>query len=355
MLEATYQINITNTKNSRLAETDFDNLKFGSIFSDHMFVAEYKDGAWNSGEIVPFGNMNFSPALSTLHYGQSIFEGLKAYKDAQGEILVFRPLSNYKRMMVSADRMCIPQFPEEMFVEGMKQLLQLDNAWIPEKEGSSLYIRPFLFASEEFLGIRPSAEYKFIIFTCPVGSYYSTPVKVKVEEHYTRAANGGVGTAKTAANYAASLYPAKLAQEQGYDQIAWTDALTHKYFEESGTMNIIFRKGNTVFTPELGDSVLNGVTRASVLQLARDWGYVVEERKVSVEEVEQYIKNNELNEVFGAGTAATIAHIVVMNINGIDYALPAPETREFSIRVLEELNELKHGRIADTRGWIMKI
>jgi branched-chain amino acid aminotransferase len=347
-------IEIQTTAKSRLPEVDFDNLRFGHVFSDHMLVADYADGEWKSCKIVPFAPLTFSPAMATLHYGQSIFEGLKAYKSEQGEILVFRPYDNYKRMLRSAERMCMPPIPEEIFINGLRELLKLDKDWIPQREGYSLYIRPFMFATDEFIGVRPSNTYKFIIFTCPVSKYYSEPVKVKIEIHYTRAVAGGTGYAKAAGNYAASLYPARLAQQQGYHQLIWTDGKTHEYIEEAGTMNIMFRKDNRIITAPLSDSILAGITRDSVLTLAREWGYEVEERPVPVKEIIGYLEEGSLSAAFGVGTAATIAHIVTIGYEGKDYQLPPLEGRVFANRVLKTLDDIKYGRVEDTHGWIWK-
>nr|WP_166920558.1 branched-chain amino acid aminotransferase [Thermonema lapsum] len=347
-------IEIQTTAKSRLPEVDFDNLRFGHVFSDHMLVADYADGEWKSCKIVPFAPLTFSPAMATLHYGQSIFEGLKAYKSEQGEILVFRPYDNYKRMLRSAERMCMPPIPEEIFMEGLRELLKLDKDWIPQREGYSLYIRPFMFATDEFIGVRPSNTYKFIIFTCPVSKYYIEPVKVKIETHYTRAVAGGTGYAKAAGNYAASLYPARLAQQQGYHQLIWTDGKTHEYIEEAGTMNIMFRKDNRIITAPLSDSILAGITRDSVLTLAREWGYEVEERPVPVKEIIGYLEEGSLSAAFGVGTAATIAHIVTIGYEGKDYQLPPLEGRVFANRVLKTLDDIKYGRVEDTHGWIWK-
>jgi len=236
-------IQVHQTTHSRLSGVDFDNLKFGTLFTDHLFVADYADGKWQNFQIMPFGDLKITPANATIHYGQTIFEGLKAYKNTQGEVLVFRPDQNWERMNISALRMCMPTLPAEVFLEGMDTLLDIDRGWIPTGEGCSLYIRPFMFAADEFMGMRPSESYKFVILTCPVGKYYSQPVKVKVETTYTRACEGGTGYAKTAANYGVSMYPAKLAQKQGYDQLLWTDAKAHEYIEESGTMNVMFEIG----------------------------------------------------------------------------------------------------------------
>ena len=351
----TFLIEVEPTTRSRISEVDFNNLGFGRIFSDHMLVADYKDGQWTSCKIMPYQDLAMSPSLAALHYGQSIFEGLKAQYMENGEISVFRPWENHKRMIASAERMCMPAVPEDIFIGGMRQLIELDKAWIPKAKGASLYIRPFMFASEPFLGVRPSNEYKFIIFTCPVGSYYSEPVNLKIETHYSRVAQGGVGAAKTAGNYAASLYPAVQGQKQGYHQLLWTSTETHEFIEEVGTMNIMFRIGNSIITPALGDTILRGITRDSVLTLAKEWGYDVQERKVRVAEVVEALKNNLIEEVFGLGTAAVVAQVKTIHHEGVDYALPAIETREFSNRVLDTFTKLRYGQIEDTHQWLMTI
>jgi branched-chain amino acid aminotransferase len=342
---------------SRLSELDMNDIQFGSFYSDHMFVADYRDGSWTDCRIVPFDSFKVSPAMSVLHYGQSVFEGLKAYAGSNGEVLVFRAIDNYLRINQSAARMCIPALPEEIFMGGLQELLKTDRAWVPTDEGTSLYIRPFIFATDEFIGVRPSDTYKFIIFTSPAGAYYSEPVKVKVEKYFSRAFPGGTGAAKAAGNYAASLYPAKLAQQEGYHQLMWTDGLTHQYIEESGTMNIMFVVGDKLITSKGGETVLDGITRKSVLQLAREWGYKVEERNVSVAEIIKAIENGSLTEAFGTGTAATIAQIAVISNDGQDYILPAieGEGRKFSNRVLKELNDIKTGRIEDRYNWNIAI
>ncbi len=346
---------VQTTSHSRLAECDFNTLQFGKTFADHMFVADYKDRQWQQPRIVPYGNLSLSPALSSLHYGQALFEGLKAYKNEAGEILVFRPEANARRLNASAERLCMPPLPEEMFLNGLAQLLSIDRDWIPTQPGYSLYIRPVMFATDDYIGVKPSDTYSFIIFCSPVGAYYSKPVRVKVETHYTRAAPGGMGFAKAAGNYAAAMYPSQLAQEQGYDQLLWTDGREHKYFEESGTMNVIFVINGKVVTPPTTDSILKGVTRDSVLQLARDWGYAVEERPVSVEEVIAAAKNGTLEEAFGAGTAATIAPIAVISHEGVDYTLPPVENRKLSNRLRQTMDNIKTGKAADPHGWIFKV
>lgn len=351
----TLDIRIAKVANSRLSQVDFNNIPFGKVYADHMFMADYRNGDWGNFRVMPYGRIDVSPATPALHYGQTIFEGLKAQKNEQGEALVFRPLDNWKRMNASADRICMPYLPEDIFMEGMETLIRLDRKWIPTAPGSSLYIRPFMFSAEEYIGIRPSLDFTFMIINSPVGPYYSTPVRVKIETKYTRAAEGGTGFAKTGGNYAGSLYPAKLAQEQGYHQLIWTDAHEHQYVEESGTMNVMFVFDDVLVTPMLGDTILAGITRDSVLTLARSWGMKVEERKVSVKELVDGLKGGKVTEAFGAGTAATIAHIELIGHEGKNYFLPPVETRKFSNRVLQELDGIKFGKRPDTFGWIHTI
>ncbi len=342
---------VTRTGFSRISETDFNDLKFGKTIADHQFVMEYADGAWHNPRIEPFGPMAMSPALSALHYGQALFEGLKAYRGDDGVVRIFRPYANAARLNKSAERLCMPTLSEEIMVSAMSQLVEVDSAWIPTSAGSSLYIRPFMFATDAFVGIRPSETYSFMIFTCPVGQYYSEPVRVKVETQYSRACDGGTGFAKAAGNYAGALYPTKLAQEAGYHQLLWTDSKEHKYFEEAGTMNIVFVVDGKVLTPATGSTILSGVTRDSVLQLAKHLGYEVEQRRVSVAEIKQAIESGHLEDAFGAGTAATIAPIGVMNIDGIDYTLPAVENRKCSTAIKKMLEDIRYGRTEDVFGW----
>ena len=351
-MSATDQISIRvePTKESRLSQVDFNNLKFGQIMSDHMLVAEYNNGTWTDVSIQPYGDIAVSPSMSALHYGQAIFEGVKGYKFENGTVSIFRPDKNWERFNKSASRLQMPEVPEEIFLGGLKKLLDIDRNWIPSKEGTALYIRPFMFATEAALGVHPSISYKFIIITCPVGAYYSKPISLKVETHYTRAAEGGVGFSKNAGNYALSLYPTQLANDEGYDQIMWTDAAEHKYIEEAGTANLIFRIGDTIITPH-GDTILHGVTRRTIMELAEKWGYKTEQRKVSVEELIEGIKNGTVTEAFAAGTAATITHIDRIGFNGQDYTLPPVEGREFSLKVLDYLNQLRYGKIEDPFGW----
>lgn len=354
-MENTLSIQVDKTNNSRLNEVDFNNIPFGRVFSDHMFIADYKNGEWSGAAIKEYGKLEITPALITLHYGQAIFEGMKAYKNENGEVFLFRPMANIQRLNKSAERMCMQTIDEELFFEGLKQLVDIDSDWIPEAEGCSLYIRPFMFASDEFIGVRPSDNYKFIIFTCPVSGYYSEPVKVLVEQKYTRAAKGGVGYAKAAGNYAGALLPAKIAQDKGYHQLIWTDANEHEYIEESGTMNLMVVIDGKLITPAVSDTTLPGITRDSVLTVARHWGMTVEERPLSIKEVMSAHKEGKLTEMFGTGTAATIAHIKSICYQDEDFDLPVIENREFSNKVGKFLDDLRTGKIEDPFGWRVQV
>src|SRR5690606_17478919 len=315
-----------------------------------------KDNQWQAPEIVPFGPISMHPAMSAIHYGQSIFEGMKAYKRSNGEIVLFRPELNAKRFMESCERLCMPAFDENMFVELVSKLVEVDKDWVPTAEGSSLYIRPFIYATDEAIGIKPSDTYKFVIFLCPVGAYYSQPVNVRIEEYYTRAAAGGVGRAKTAGNYAAALYPAKLGQDQGYHHLLWTDAKEHKSIEESGTMNVCFIIDGKLVTPsEDQDTILRGTTKRTIVDVAHKWGYPVEERKVLVEGVVDVFRNGKLQEAFGAGTAATIAPIAKIGYKNEDLNLTLPTEESFSSKVKKYLDGLKSGEVNDEDGWCHRI
>lgn len=348
-------ISLEKTAKSRIDEVDFDNLVFGKTFSDHMFVVEYEDGKWGEPCIKPFQSLSFNPSMATLHYGQAVFEGLKAYKNKEGELLVFRPEQHAKRFNESAKRVCVPEVPEEIFLEGLSSLLEIDKQWVPQEEGSSLYIRPVAFATDEALGVAPCKKYSFIIFTSPVSSYYEGAVKVVIEKEYVRAAEGGTGYAKTAGNYAASLYPALEAQKKGYDQLIWTDAKEHKYIEEAGTMNVMFEIGGKIITPETSSSILSGITRKSVIALAKHWGVEVEERRISIEEIVKAHKNGTLTDVFGTGTAATISHISLIGLDGEDMHLPQVSERGFSNKAKDYLSNLKIGEAEDFMSWMKKI
>lgn len=349
----TLDITTQHIAESKLPSTDLKNPQFGKVYSDHMFIADYRNGDWTDLRIVPYGDLSISPANTTLHYASSVFEGLKAYRAENGDVLVFRPQANAQRMIASAERLCMPPVPEELFMNAMTELLQLDNGWVPSEPGTSLYIRPFQMAMDPYIGIRPSDTYSFYIITGPVGAYYGEPVRVKIEKHYTRAAQGGTGFAKTGGNYAAALYPAVQAQKEGFHQLIWTDAKEHEYVEESGTMNLMFVINDTLVTAPTGDTILAGITRDSILQLGRDMGMKVEERRVSVTEVIESIENGSLQEAFGAGTAATVAQIEMIHNDGIDYELPSD--RPYSSKFLETLDQIKLGKIEDRHGWVYRV
>ena len=351
----TIDISVNKVGQSRIDTLDVHNIPFAKIYSDHMFEADYRDGEWKNFRITPYQNISISPANTTLHYAITVFEGMKAYKNEAGEVLLFRPEANAKRLNISAERMCIPELPEDLFMEALKTLIELDSQWVPSLPGTSLYIRPFIFATDEYIGIRPSDTFKFMIITCPVGAYYSAPVKVKIETKYSRAFQGGTGFAKAGGNYAASLYPAKMAKAQGFDQLIWTDAETHEYIEESGTMNVMFVINDTLVTAPTGGTILKGITRDSVLTLARDWGMKVEERKISVKEVVEAARNGSMQEAFGVGTAATIAQIAQIGHEDEVFELSPVADRKFSNKVLFELDRIKTGQVEDKFNWTTKV
>jgi branched-chain amino acid aminotransferase len=350
------QIELQRATSSRIQEVDFDNLPFGKHFSDHQFVVDFVDGEWTNPRVEPFGNFSLSPATSALHYGQAIFEGMKAHKSPSGEVLLFRPEENAKRLNVSAQRMCMATLPEELFIGGLEALLREDADWVPTAAGSSLYLRPYMFSTDTFLGVAPSKTYRFCIFTCPVGIYYDKPLRVKIETEYIRAAEGGVGGAKCAGNYGGSLYPTMLAQQAGYDQLLWTDARDHAYFEESGTMNVMFVLDGKLVTPTVSDTILRGITRDSLVQIAQHLGIEVEERRVSVEEVIRGIETGRLTEAFGVGTAVVVSPMSVIGYNGDDYTLPkvSPEN-SVAITLKNYLSDLRTGLIDDEFDWVWAV
>lgn len=350
-----YNLEIEKIAASRLSQVDFDNLVFGKTFADHMYIADYEDGKWQDGKIIPYQELNFWPSLVALHYGATVFEGLKAYRHENGDVFTFRPDKHASRMFTSAERLCMPGYPEDAFVEGLKALLDLDREWIPKKKGSSLYIRPIMFATDQYLGVAPATSFKFVIFSSPVSSYYAGSVKVKVETEFTRAAEGGTGNIKMGGNYAASLLPTKKALEEGYQQVLWTDGKEHKYVEECGTMNVFFQIGDTIITPSTSTSILSGVTRMSIIELAKKWGYKIEERKISLDEITAAHKAGELKDAFGTGTAATITPISVIGYDGVDYELPTESSREFSNKVNNYMTGLKQGEAEDLMNWMVKI
>lgn len=348
-------IEVQKTQDSRLPGLDINNLPFGKVFSDHMFIAEYHDGKWGNCRILPYGNLQMSPASSVMHYGQSIFEGLKAYRSDNGEVLLFRPLKNQQRLNVSAHRMAMPDVPEEIFMEGLVEMLRLDQNWVPAGDGRSLYIRPFLIATDDYIGVKPSDSYMFLIIASPVGAYYDHPLKVRVEKSYFRAVEGGVGYVKASGNYGRSLYPSMLAKKDGYDQLIWTDGREHKYVEESGTMNLMFVINGKLYTPNLSDTILAGITRDSVLTLAKDWGVEIVERRIAIAEVIEGLENGTLTEAFGTGTAATIAHISHIGYEGKEYQLPELTEESFSKKVNKTMDNIRRGRVADPHNWVYKV
>lgn len=355
MIRTASAIDIQRVKKSRLPETDLEHLKFGRVFTDHMFVMDFEDGAWQQPKIMPYADLELSPATLVLHYAQTIFEGMKAYRDGQGRVNLFRPLANIARMNRSAKRMCMPQVPEDLFLAGLKELVQLDSAWLPEGKDAALYIRPFMFASDEYIGVKPSEGYRFMIFICPVRGYYQEPLRVKLELEYSRAFPGGTGEVKCGGNYAGGLYPSKMGQDAGYHQNLWTDAMEHKYIEESGTMNVFFIIDGVLTTPGLDGSILAGITRDSILTLARAKGLKTAERKVTVEEVVNGIRNGKVTAAFGAGTAATIAPIKVVGYKGEDLELP-DLAADSEVNVLGQmLDDIRRGHMADTHGWMVGV
>ena len=347
----TLTIKTTKTSHPRLAETDMSNLPFGQIFTDHMFVADYEDGEWKNFEILPYGPILMSPALSAIHYGQTIFEGMKAYQQKDGSVSVFRADKNHARLNKSATRLCMPTIPEEIFMQGIAALINIDKDWVPAKENYSLYIRPVMFATDPFLGVRPSATYKFILLASPSAPYYSNPLKVKIEMNYTRSDAGGVGSTKTAGNYSRSLLPTIEAHNDGFDQLIWTDSKEHKYVEESGAANLMFIVNGKILTPEVRDTILDGVTRDTIIQLAKSMGIAVEEKRVSIQEVLDSIDNGSLTEAFAVGTAATITQISEINYLGKNYVLTDPSARPVSTEIGKKLYDIRYGITADPFGW----
>lgn len=349
-----FDIKINKTNSSRIGELDIDNIVFGRQFSDHMFVAEYIDGLWKSAEILPYGPLSIMPATSILHYGQSNFEGMKAHLSPKGDVILFRPEKNIQRFNKSNRRMAIPEVPEDLFMDGLTKLINIDRAWVPAKDGCSLYIRPYIIATEPYIGVKTSDRYLFIIITCPVGSYYDQPVSVWVEEHYARSVKGGVGDAKTAGNYARTLFPVEEARKKGYKDILWLDGIHNKYIEEIGTMNIFFMIDGVLTTPEIDGTFLEGVTRDSVLRLAAEMGLPISEKKLSIDELTKAHDDGLLTEMFGTGTAATVTHISKFCFRDKEYLLD-PETNVVATQLKEKLEAIKTNKIADTFDWLVKI
>ncbi len=344
---------VKKVEKSRINELDLNNIQFGKQYADHMLVAHYENGEWQQAEIVPFSNLSLSPATTFMHYGQAIFEGVKAYKDQQGNPVIFRPHDNWKRMNRSAERMAMPDVPEELFVGGMRQLVELDKNWIPTADGTSLYIRPFMIATDEFIGVKPAEKFTFLIITSPAGPYYAKPVSIYVQDKYVRAFPGGVGYAKCAGNYGAVMMPTREVQKMGYDQILWLDGIHHKYLQEIGTMNVFAIIDGVIITPSLDQgTILDGVTRDSIIRLAENEGYVVQERDISIDEVITAFHEGKLEDMFGCGTAAVLSHIAQFHYKGENYELPAIEEREISNKLKARLTALKSGKAEDIFQWL---
>ncbi|AEK24107.1 branched-chain amino acid aminotransferase [Capnocytophaga canimorsus] len=341
-------------KQSRIGQVDFSNLAFGKIFSDHMFFCHYKNGQWQQPQIKPYAPITLEPSASVFHYGQAVFEGMKAYKDDAGDIFLFRPFENYRRLNKSSKRLAIPEFPEEWFDQGLRQLLKIDSDWIQKGFGNSLYIRPFVIATAPGVMASPSKEYMFFIITSPVQSYYGGDVKVKIADYYSRAANGGFGAAKAAGNYAGQFYPTQLAIQEGYQQIIWTDDTSHEYLEEAGTMNLFFRIDDTLITCPTSDRILDGVTRKSVITMAEKLGIKVEVRPVKVQELVQAAEKGTLQEIFGSGTAAVISPISGFGYNGKDYTFTRPE-KTYAQTIKDAILNIQYNKTDDPFGWRIKI
>lgn len=349
-------INIRKTEQSRIHPLTKDNLVFGKEYADHMLVCDYKDGEWQTPEIVPFAHFSMSPATSFMHYGQAIFEGVKAYRQPDGSIAIFRPRDNWERLNVSAYRMGMPELPEEIFMEGLRQLIGLDAAWVPEEAETSLYIRPFMIAMDEFIGVRSSETYRFAIITSPAGAYYNKPVRIYVQDKYVRAAKGGIGFTKAAGNYGASMLPAAEVKKMGYDQNLWTDAVENKYVQEIGTMNVFFIVDGVALTPDLNSgTILAGVTRASIITLLKENGITVEERPISIDELAAAQKEGRLQEAFGSGTAASMSFISDLTYKGEQLDLPAISSWKIAPMIKGQLDDIRYGRVADSHSWRYKV
>ena len=347
--------NITKVERSKLNDIDLENIPFGKYFTDHMLEVDYENGEWKTVEIKPYQPLLLAPSTAALHYGQAIFEGIKAYKNPEGEPFIFRPHDNFIRFNISAERMQMPQLPEEIFMEGLRTLIELDKNWIPNKADHSLYIRPFMFSSDELIGVKPSEKYKFMIILSPTGPYYSTPMRIYVEEQYVRAVPGGVGYAKAAGNYGAAMFATAEARKKGYDQVLWTDAFEHKYVQECGTMNVFFIIGDTAITPDLGaGTILAGVTRDSVIVMLKEMGFKVEEKALSINDVIDAHKAGLLYEVFGTGTAATIS--LIKELRYKDYVMEFEVDRwKTAPEIKERLNQIRYGTAPDQFGWMFKV
>ncbi|MBC6993261.1 branched-chain amino acid aminotransferase [Neolewinella lacunae] len=349
------QIRTEKVQQSRVQSVDWNNLPFGKIFSDHMFVSDYRNGEWTDDRIVPFGHFTMHPASMVLHYGQTIFEGMKASKLADGTPVLLSPLDHAKRLNASARRLMMAEFPEERFVEAVSQLVALDQDWIPPAEGSALYLRPFMFATDEFIGVRPSDSYRFCIFTAPVGPYYAKPVRLVVEQEYIRAVPGGTGEAKAGGNYAASLLPAYLAQQKGFDQVVWMGGPKQTQIQEVGTMNIFFVIDGEVVTPATDGAILKGITRKNFIAILRDKGYQVTERVVEIDEIVAAHDAGKLEEMFGAGTAAVVSHVAELQYKDKLMVLPDVAERKIGPMLKKHIDGLRTGAVEDKFNWLVRV
>ncbi|TDD94196.1 branched-chain amino acid aminotransferase [Flavobacterium cellulosilyticum] len=347
-------IEIIKAGTTKINDVDFDNLHFGEVFTDHLFECDFKNGEWQKPIIKPYAPFLLDPSAKVFHYGQAIFEGMKAYKDDNNDIWLFRPDENYLRFNNSAIRMAMPEVPEDVFMEGLNQLLKLDSEWIKKGKGNSMYIRPFMIATGAGVIANPSEEYKFMIILSPAKSYYSGEVKVLIAEHFSRAANGGIGAAKAAGNYAAQFYPTTLANKAGFQQIIWTDDATHTKLEEAGTMNVFFRINDTLYTAPTSERILDGITRKSLIDMAKRENIEVEVRPVLVSELVEAAKNGNLKEIFGAGTAAVVNPIIGFSYKEEYFELPKIEN-SIASQLKEKLTNIQHKLAEDTFGWTVKV
>jgi len=341
---------ISITRQAERKVTDTKSIPFGKVPTEHMFIAEYKNGEWQNAQVVPFHDLTLSPLALCLHYGQTAFEGMKAFTMEDGRINIFRIEKHYERFTKSLYRMCMPHVPKKLFIDALHQLVAVDADWVPREPDGSLYLRPFMIATEERIGVKVSDEYLFMIVCSPAFQYYTQPLKVKVETTYVRAANGGTGMAKCGGNYGAAFFPTKLARQAGYDQVLWTDSMHHEFIEESGTMNVMFFMDNKLVTPELSGSILDGVTRNSILALAREKGMNVEERQISYNELVSAFEAGRHIEAFGAGTAAVIAPIEIIAIGHKEYKCYI-EPDAVMYKLQDELYNIRRGIAPDVHGW----
>ena len=350
----TNEIDIVNAPSSKIDTIDFENLTFGNIFTDHMFICDFKDGQWQKPIIKPYEPFLIDPSAKVFHYGQAIFEGMKAYKDEQDEVWLFRPDENFHRFNHSAKRLAMPELTEEVFIDGLKAIVKIDKDWVKKGKGNTLYIRPFMIAIGTGVIAQPSTQYRFMIILSPARAYYSGEVKVIIAEHFSRAANGGIGAAKAAGNYSAQFYPTKLANEKGFQQIIWTDDATHTKLEEAGTMNVFFRINNTLCTAPVSERILDGVTRKSLIAIAQRDGITVEVRPVMVQELIDAAKNGSLKEIFGSGTAAVVNPIIGFSYQETYYELPKIEN-SIALQLKAKLTDIQHKVAEDTFGWTVKV